>query len=137
MESKNLKALAKAICISAVFFSIPAKAEFQLRDITDAVGQVKKILPSSNSSRNSASYIPPGMGITLDNGQRAKAYGYDCQPNEKQLCGSIKVTAGSHKVMIVPVSGKSFDERWTFKRLDGNSMVAVRPDGTILEAKID
>ncbi|MGP5354167.1 hypothetical protein [Pseudomonas helleri] len=137
MVSKNLKTLAKAICISAVFFSIPAKAEFQLRDITDAVGQVKKILPNSNSSRNSASYIPPGMGITLDNGQRAKAYGYDCQPNEKQPCGSIKVTAGPHKVMIVPVSGKSFDERWTFKRLDGNSMVAVRPDGTILEAKID
>ena len=137
MVSKNLKTLAKAICISAVFLSIPAKAEFQLRDITDAVWQVKKILPNSNSSRTSASYIPPGMGITLDNGQRAKAYGYDCQPNEKQPCGSIKVTAGSHKVMIVPVSGKSFDERWTFKRLDGNSMVAVRPDGTILEAKID
>ena len=106
MVSKNLKTLAKAICISAVFLSIPAKAEFQLRDITDAVGQVKKILPNSNSSRTSASYIPPGMGITLDNGQRAKAYGYDCQPNEKQPCGSIKVTAGSHKVMIVPVSGK-------------------------------
>ena len=42
MESKNLKALAKAICISAVFFSIPAKAEFQLRDMIDAVWQVKK-----------------------------------------------------------------------------------------------
>ena len=28
MVSKNFKALAKSICISAVFFSIPAKAEF-------------------------------------------------------------------------------------------------------------
>ena len=136
MEAKRLKVLAKAIMICAVFVSIPAKAEFQLRDITDAVGQVKKILPSSSNSRNSASYIPPGMGITLENGQRAKAYGFDCQLNEKQPCGSIKVTAGSHKVMIVPVSGKSFNERWTFKRLDGNSMVAVRPDGTILKAQI-
>ena len=137
MEAKYLKVIAKAFFICAVFVSIPAKAEFQLRDITDAVGQVKKILPSNSNSRNNASYIPPGMGITLDNGQRAKAYGFDCQPNEKQPCGSIKVTAGSHKVMIVPVSGKSFNERWTFKRLDGDSMVAVRPDGTILEAKID
>lgn len=137
MEAKRLKAIATAIVTCAVFVSIPAKAEFQLRDITDAVGQVKKIMPSSNNSRNSASYIPPGMGITLDNGQRAKAYGFDCQPNEKQPCGSIKVTAGSHKVMIVPVSGKSFNERWTFKRLDGNSMVAIRPDGTILEAQIN
>lgn len=136
MEAKRLKVLAKAIVICAVFVSIPAKAEFQLRDITDAVGQVKKILPSSSNSRNSASYIPPGMGITLENGQRAKAYGFDCQLNEKQPCGSIKVTAGSHKVMIVPVSGKSFNERWTFKRLDGKRMVAVRPDGTILEAQI-
>ena len=139
MEAKHLKAIAKAIGICAAFIAIPAKAEFQLRDISDAVGQVKKILPSNSrsSSKNSASYIPPGMGITLDNGQRAKAYGYDCQPNEKQPCGSIKVTAGEHKVMIVPVSGKSFEERWTFKRLDGNNMVAVRPDGTILEANIE
>lgn len=139
MEAKHLKAIAKAICICAALIAIPAKAEFQLRDISDAVGQVKKILPSnsSSSSKNSASYIPPGMGITLDNGQRAKAYGYDCQPNEKQPCGSIKVIAGAHKVMIVPVSGKSFEERWTFKRLDGNNMVAVRPDGTILEANIE
>ena len=138
MEAKHFKAIAKVIFICAAFIAIPAKAEFQLRDITDAVGQVKKVLPSSsNSSRNSASYIPPGMGITLDNGQRAKAYGFDCQPNEKQPCGSIKVTAGAHKVMIVPVSGKSFEERWTFKRLDGSNMVAVRPDGTILEAKVE
>ena len=136
MEAKRLKVLAKAIVICAVFVSIPAKAEFQLRDITDAVGQVKKILPSSSNSRNSASYIPPGMGITLENGQRAKAYGFDCQLNEKQPCGSIKVTAGFHKLIIVPVSGKSFNERWTFKRLDGNCMVEVRPDGTILEAQI-
>lgn len=42
MEAKRLKVLAKAIVICAVFVSIPAKAEFQLRDITDAVGQVKK-----------------------------------------------------------------------------------------------
>ena len=106
MEAKHLKAIAKVIFICAAFIAIPAKAEFQLRDITDAVGQVKKVLPSSSSSsRNSASYIPPGMGITLDNGQRAKAYGFDCQPNEKQPCGSIKVTAGAHKVMIIPVSG--------------------------------
>lgn len=137
MEAKHLKAIAKAICVCAAFIAIPAQAEFKMSDITNAVGEVKKILPGNSSSKNNASYIPPGMGITLANGQRAKAYGYDCQPDEKQPCGSIKVAAGSHKVMIVPVSGKSFDERWTFKRLDGNNMVAVRPDGTILEANIE
>ena len=62
MEAKRLKVLAKAIMICAVFVSIPAKAEFQLRDITDAVGQVKKILPSSSNSQNSSSYIPPWNG---------------------------------------------------------------------------
>ncbi len=135
MNIKSVKSIALFVCLLLPAFN--ANADFSLSDITNAVGQVKKVLPSSPGSRNSASYIPPGMGLTLANGQRAKAYGYDCQPNEKQPCGSIKVTAGSHKVFIVPVSGKSFDERWTFKRLDGSGMVAVRPDGTILEANIE
>ena len=131
----NIKSIALFGCLLLPAFN--ANADFSLSDITNAVGQVKKVLPSSPGSRNNASYIPPGMGLTLANGQRAKAYGYDCQPNEQQPCGSIKVTAGSHKVFIVPASGKSFDERWTFKRLDGSGMVAVRPDGTILEANIE
>lgn len=133
----NFNAVFKALCMCLPLTALPAHADFNMSDITNAVGQVKKVLPGSSSSRNSATYIPPGMGITLENGKRAKAYGYDCQPNEQQPCGSIKVTAGSHKVMIVPVGGKSFEERWTFKRLDGNNMVAVRPDGTILEAKVE
>lgn len=135
MNFKPIKTRALFICLSLSAFN--ANADFSLSDITNAVGQVKKVLPSNTGSRDSATYIPPGMGLTLANGQRAKAYGYDCQPNEKQPCGSIKVTAGSHKVFIVPTAGKSFDERWTFKRLDGSGMVAVRPNGTILEANIE
>lgn len=134
---KNSKAKAFiGVCIALA--SLQAHAEFQLRDITDAVSQVKKVLPASgNTSKNNATYIPPGMDITLENGKSAKAYGYDCQPGERQPCGSIKVSNGSHKVMIVPVGGKSFEERWTFRRVSGSNIVAVRPDGTILEASMD
>lgn len=127
----------RAVCICASFNVSIASADFSLNDISSAIGQVKRALPNGNGTRSSAAYIPPGMGITLEGGRRAKAYGYDCQPNERQPCGSIKVSAGAHKVMIVPLSGKSFDERWTFKKLEGEKLVAIRPDGTILEANIE
>lgn len=126
-----------AICVCFALSAMQAHAEFQLRDITDAVGQVKKVLPGGSTSKSNTTYIPPGMDITLENGKSAKAYGYDCQPGERQPCGSIKVTNGSHKVMIVPVGGKSFEEKWTFRRVSGSNIVAVRPDGTILEASMD
>lgn len=130
--------LLKALLFASVgVVSVAAHAEFQLRDLTDAVGQVKKILPASSASKSGATYIPPGMQIMLEGNKPAKAYGYECQPGERQPCGSIKVTGGSHRVMIVPTGGKAFEEKWTFKRLGGNNMAAVRPDGTILEASFD
>lgn len=125
------------IAACAALLATPVYAEFNVTDISSTVNQIKKLMPAQSNSKSTATYIPPGMGLTLSDGQRAKAYGYDCQSGEKPPCGSIRITAGSHKVLIVPTTGKSFDERWTFKRLDGDNMVAVRPDGSILEAQVE
>lgn len=124
--------------IGFLFAATAANADFNLHSVTSAVSDVKKLLPQSSNSRSSASYIPPGMELTLSNGKTAKAYGSDCQPGERQPCASIKVANGTRQVLIVPDGGgKSIQERWTFKRLGNARTVAVRPDGTILEASID
>jgi len=111
-------------------------AEFQMRDITNAVGQVKGVLGTGASlAKPGATYIAPGMAITLASGKSAKVYGSECKPREQQPCSSIKVDNSSHKVLIMPDDGSPpTEERWTFKKLEGDRLVARRPDGTFIEA---
>lgn len=121
----------------SVAASSSAMAEFEMRDITNAMGQVKGVLGAGASLGKppGASYIDPGMAITLANGKSAKVYGSECKPREQQPCSSIKVDNSSHKVLIMPDDGSPpTEERWTFKKLAGDRLVARRPDGTFIEA---
>lgn len=122
--------------IAAAMVSTPAMAEFQMRDITNAMGQVKGVLGAGASlGKPGASYIAPGMAITLTGGKTAKVYGSECKPLEQQPCSSIKIDNGSHKVLIMPDDGSPpTEERWTFKKLAGDRLVARRPDGSFIEA---
>ena len=63
MEANYLKVIAKALFICAVFVSIPAKAEFQLRDITDAVGQVKKFYQATATHEIALVIFPQEWGL--------------------------------------------------------------------------
>lgn len=115
-----------------------AQADFNIRDVTSAVGEVKKLLPNDTSARNRDSYIRPGMSIDLPNGKLGKVYGTDCRPGERRPCSSIKLVNGGRRVLIVPDNGgKTVEERWTFRRLGSDRIVAIRPDGTTLEPEYE
>ncbi|WP_341524400.1 hypothetical protein AABC73_29170 (plasmid) [Pseudomonas sp. G.S.17] len=135
MDTKTRIFLAFGL-IAAAVASSPAMAEFEMRDITNAMGQVKGVLGAGASlGKPGASYIAPGMAITLASGKTAKVYGSECKPREQPPCSSIKVDNSSHKVLIMPDDGSPpTEERWTFKKLEGDRLVARRPDGTFIEA---
>ena len=127
--------LALGMCAVALV-AAPVMAEFEMRDITNAMGQVKGALGTASSlGKPGVSYIAPGMAITLANGKSAKVYGSECQPREQQPCSSIKIDNGSHKVLIMPDDGSPpTEERWTFRKLEGDKLVARRPDGSFIQA---
>jgi hypothetical protein len=135
MDTKTRIGLSVGLIITALASS-PAMAEFEMRDITNAMGQVKGVLGAGASlGKPGASYIAPGMAITLASGKSAKVYGSECKPREQPPCSSIKVDNSSHKVLIMPDDGSPpMEERWTFKKLEGDRLVARRPDGTFIEA---
>ena len=135
MDTTTRIALAFGLIATAVA-STPAMAEFEMRDITSAMGQVKGVLGAGSSLvKPGVTYIGAGMAITLANGKSAKVYGSECKPREQAPCSSIKVDNGSHKVLIMPDDGSPpTEERWTFRKLEGDKLVARRPDGTFIQA---
>lgn len=135
MDTKMRIFLACGLIVTAGV-TTPAMAEFEMRDITNAMGQVKGVLGAGAAlGKPGASYIAPGMAITLASGKTAKVYGSECKPREQPPCSSIKVDNSSHKVLIMPDDGSApTEERWTFKKLEGDRLVARRPDGTFIEA---
>jgi hypothetical protein len=112
-----------------------AHAETTLRDFSSVLGQVSRMVGgNSSSTTNSSQFVASGVRVRLDDGRVGSIYGFECAPHEAKPCGSIRVDNGSHRVMVVPLGGKPFEERWTFRRLAGNQLVFVRPKGQFVTA---
>lgn len=111
-----------------------AFADTTVRDVSSALGQVSRIFSSGQTSTPQGQYVASGTRVKLDDGRASEVYGFECAPREPKPCGSIKVDNGSHRVLVVPVGGTPFEERWTFRKLNGNKLVFVRPKGQFVTA---
>jgi len=124
-------------CLSIVVMVLStssAVADTSARDIAGVLGQVSRIFGSAHGAAPSALYVSPGTRVKLDDGRLGEIYGFECAPGEQKPCGSVKVDNSSHRIMIVPAQGKPFEERWTFRKLNGNKLVFVRPKGQFVMA---
>lgn len=126
----------KRIFAVAVFglITTTALAETTVRDVSSALGQVSRIFGGGQSATSKGQFVAPGTRVKLDDGRISDVYGFECAPSEPKPCGSIKVDNGSHRVMVVPVSGQPFEERWTFRKLNNGNLIFVRPKGQFVTA---
>jgi len=111
-----------------------AIADTTARDVSGILGQVNRIFGGSQGSTSQGQYVGSGTRVKLDDGRVSEIYGFECAPRESKPCGSIKVDNATHRVMVVPAGGQPFEERWTFRKLNGNKLVFVRPKGQFVTA---
>lgn len=133
IEGFDMKRFA-AVVLFGLFSSVAA-ADTTASDVSSVLGQLNRIVGGGSSySAPKAQYVASGTRVRLDDGRVSAVYGFECAPGERAPCGSIKVDSGSHRVMVMPTGGQPFEERWTFRRLNGDQLVFVRPKGQFVMA---
>lgn len=131
-----MKKTLQAFAALAGLFSAACYADgFDVRDITNTVGQVSKILTGSPTGQKQHDYVAGGTRVKLEDGRIAEVYGFECAPRESQPCSSIRVDNSSHRILISPTNGDNpFEERWTFRKLQNGNLVFRRPKGAYVTA---
>lgn len=106
------------------------------RDVSKVLDQASKILgggSTNRSSRSSAVYLEPGTVVDVPSLGRASLYGNDCARTRADGCSYIKVDNSERRVTVVAAgSASALEERWKFKQISANRIMAIRPDGGIV-----
>ncbi|WP_313479264.1 hypothetical protein [Stutzerimonas kunmingensis] len=107
------------------------------RDVSKVLDQASKILGggASRSSRSTAVYLEPGTVVEVPAMGRASLYGNDCARTRtgSDGCSYIKVDNSERRVTVVAAgSASALEERWKFKQISPNRIMAIRPDGGVV-----
>lgn len=108
------------------------------RDVSKVLDQASKILgggSTNRSSRSSAVYLEPGTVVDVPSLGRASLYGNDCARTRagSDGCSYIKVDNSERRVTVIAAgSSNALEERWKFKQISSNQIMAIRPDGGVV-----
>lgn len=116
-----------------------AQAEFGIGDVTNVLKQANQILggrsaPSRNTTN--AYFIEPGTTVHLPTEGRSTLYGNDCNNSfgANKACSYIKVDGIPRRVTVIPEgSNKAIDEVWKFKIVSSSQIIAIRPNGDVVQ----